>query len=268
MPAPTLTSRVPSRPARPPRGGRLTRWVLAALGVAGIAGFGWFNFRAERDPLSQMTVAESRLVRAADDVVIEHANPATRPELLFRVTLDHAPVGRRLWLACDWFDPDGRIAHQTHYQSLRIDSDVWTTQAPFALPSDAPHGTWIVQMKHDGRLLAKQTFLVNDKPAPPAAPKPVPVAVSPPARPVPPAPVKKPDPPVSPTPVSKPDTPVPPVVTPPPAKPQPPVAVSPPSKPSPTVEPPPAEETKEPAESVKSGSTKKSTKWYRRKKGK
>lgn len=80
------------------------------------------------------------------------------PELVFRVTLRDAPVGRRLPLACDWLAPDGVIVKQNRYLTQVITTPVWDTHCRLQTHASLPAGSWRVRMWQDKRLLREQPF--------------------------------------------------------------------------------------------------------------
>ena len=150
--------------------------LLSLLVAAGVFIF-WLQFRANRQPaqsVDDVTAIESRLTFQADD----HRNLSSidrraAPEVWFRVTLNHAPLGERLSLHCDWINPQGQIVHQNRYRTRVIDKEVWPTHARYAFGPESTVGKWTVRLLLDGRALATATLDVRDGEGENAAPVPM-----------------------------------------------------------------------------------------------
>ncbi len=82
-------------------------------------------------------------------------------ELVYRVTLNDAPVGEKLALNCNWLDPAGQIAHSNRFETKNITTPVWNTQCRYQLPLDATNGAWQVQIKTGDRLIKQAPFDVK-----------------------------------------------------------------------------------------------------------
>lgn len=139
---------------------QLARWLLSAVGLVGLAGFIAFSL-ATRQKIDRPAAVESLLVLGSDHQAVEAVERQRQPELLFQVRLKDAPIGRRLWLACDWVGPDGRVWHQSQYHSSPIESGDATTQTAYTLPPDAPLGQWTVRLALHGTPLAERQFEVR-----------------------------------------------------------------------------------------------------------
>ncbi len=134
---------------------------MIGLGVCGLAGFllsTWWPTNLSDDRLS---VSESWLTLGDRPQSVGEFKRKSLPELVWHIRFEHAPVRRRLWLACDWIDPQGRIAYQNHYQTQPIETPQASTQAVFRLPADAPLGTWKVRLSLAGLPLTEQSFEVQ-----------------------------------------------------------------------------------------------------------
>ena len=82
-------------------------------------------------------------------------------EIAYRVTLDHAPVGEKLSLTCNWLDPTGKVAHTNRFETKNITTSVWNTQCRYQLPVNVATGAWQVQIQLGDRTLQKSPFTVN-----------------------------------------------------------------------------------------------------------
>ncbi len=112
--------------------------------------------------LQTITIYQSRLTFSEDKgdnlKVITRQNGS---EIFYRVTLENPPLGRRLSLNCQWFDPQGNMAHKNVYQTRKIDKEVWTTYCRHAIGNAAFPGTWKVEMYLGDRLLSRSNFQVE-----------------------------------------------------------------------------------------------------------
>jgi hypothetical protein len=86
-----------------------------------------------------------------------------RPEIWYRVTLDHAPLGASLSLTCEWVAPDGSVAHRNRYQTRVIDKEPWPTHARHRFGPSSPTGRWTVRLVLDSRVLHSLTFKLEDQ---------------------------------------------------------------------------------------------------------
>ncbi len=140
------------------------RWIYAGIGTAiAVVLIGsalWLI--PTRTSLSKVAAQQDRITLTEDnggnlDTVTRQANPA----LVYRVTLMEAPIGQKLSLNCDWFDPSGQIVHQNRYETKSITTPVWNTACRYTLGTAAPTGTWKVQMRLDKQVLSDAIFEVK-----------------------------------------------------------------------------------------------------------
>jgi len=82
-------------------------------------------------------------------------------EIYYRVTLQNAPIDKKLSLRCDWIDPRGTLARQNRWQTQRIDREVWPTYCRYQLNNAMMTGRWQVRMFMGDRLLDDATFTVK-----------------------------------------------------------------------------------------------------------
>jgi hypothetical protein len=133
--------------------------------VVGLAAVGYVGYCLIQQPAdtTAVTASSGRLTLKEDDggnlTVVERRQ---QPELWYRVLLDHAPVGNKLTLSCDWVDPQGNVAHQNHYETRTIDRPVWPTHTRYHVTANAPTGSWTVRLSLDGRVLHSLKFELRD----------------------------------------------------------------------------------------------------------
>ena len=92
---------------------------------------------------------------------IQEINRQDSPEVYYRVSIQNAPLGRKLSLQCDWLDPTGQIAHQNRYQTREIDKSVWPTHCSYRFPTEAKVGQWEVRLLIGKKLISSETFIVK-----------------------------------------------------------------------------------------------------------
>ncbi|MDJ0705827.1 MAG: DUF3859 domain-containing protein [Leptolyngbyaceae cyanobacterium MO_188.B28] len=97
----------------------------------------------------------------ADGSPIALINRQEGQEVFYQVTLENAPVGRRLPLACNWFNPSGQIVRQNTYHTQVISTPVWRTHCKHRIGFSADPGDWAVEMYLGKRPLDSQTFKVE-----------------------------------------------------------------------------------------------------------
>ncbi len=140
------------------------RWIYAGIGaaIAVVLAGSLLVFIPTRSSLKTVAAQQDRITLTEDnggnlDSVIRQGNP----ELVYRVTLMQAPVGQKLTLNCDWFDPSGQIVHQNRYETKSITTPIWNTACRYTIGSAAPTGTWKVQMRLGEQVLSDAVFEVK-----------------------------------------------------------------------------------------------------------
>lgn len=133
--------------------------VLAiALLIAGIT----FFSQQQNQTLSRIAVRQDKITLARNNgITVNSVSRQANPELFYQVTLKDAPVGQKVSLSCNWFDPNGNIVHQNQYQTKEITTSIWNTSCRHTITNDSPVGTWRVQMLQESRLLGEKTFNVR-----------------------------------------------------------------------------------------------------------
>jgi len=143
---------------------RRQRWLIggaiASLVVA-IAGVAIF-MQQQNQALARVSAAQS-CVALVQDSCGDRA-PLSRqssPELFYNVTLNAAPVGKKLSLTCDWLAPSGQVIKQNRYETRQIGTPVWNTHCKYPLAPNAPTGTWQVRLLLEDRQLSSAKFDVQ-----------------------------------------------------------------------------------------------------------
>ncbi|MDJ0846105.1 DUF3859 domain-containing protein [Crocosphaera sp.] len=112
--------------------------------------------------LQNITVYQSRLTFSEDNGDnLQVINRQNNTEIVYRVTLQNAPLGEQLSLSCQWIDPQGNLSHQNVYQTRKIDKQVWTTYCRHLIGNASLSGTWTVEMFLGDRLLSQHNFQVQ-----------------------------------------------------------------------------------------------------------
>jgi hypothetical protein len=110
--------------------------------------------------ISKVTTSQDRITLVQDNG--ENLSTVDRgAQIAYRVTLNDAPVGEKLNLACNWIDPVGKITHTNNYETKNITTPVWNTQCRYQLPTSAATGKWQVQIRLGDRVLQQAAFDVN-----------------------------------------------------------------------------------------------------------
>ena len=143
---------------------RRNRWiglgvVVSLLVVVGLA---VFFVRQHNSAIAKVQAQDDRITLEQDNgdsfKVIERQNS---PQVVYRVTLKEAPIGKSLDLSCNWINPNGEVVKQNRYQTRNITTSVWNTRCRYTLNSSAPVGNWQVEMLLNGRRLSEADFEVQ-----------------------------------------------------------------------------------------------------------
>jgi hypothetical protein len=124
-----------------------------------VAGTSLF-FQNKAATIAKINVSQDRITLVQDGG--ENLNPVNKgSEIVYRVTLNDAPIGDKLNLTCNWLDAAGKIAHTNRYETKNITTPVWNTACRYQIPSGASTGAWKVQILVGDRLLKQAPFMVN-----------------------------------------------------------------------------------------------------------
>ncbi|NEP79412.1 MAG: hypothetical protein F6K39_15310 [Okeania sp. SIO3B3] len=141
----------------------ITIGVLSGLVVVIAGSFLWFQTQKQalnnvyvNSGQSQLTF-ETNSGKKSLTIVDSQQNP----EVFYRVTLQDAPVGKKLSLGCNWINSNGEISHQNSYQTKQINKAVWPTYCKYKFHSGSPVGNWRVEMYLGDRFLSQTEFTVK-----------------------------------------------------------------------------------------------------------
>ncbi|NEQ71784.1 MAG: hypothetical protein F6K23_01015 [Okeania sp. SIO2C9] len=141
---------------------------LISVGVLGLlvviaASFLWFQTQKQvlnnvyaNSGQSQLTLETNSGIEML--IVVDSQQ---NPEVFYRVTLQDAPVGKKLSLGCKWINPNGEISHQNSYQTKEINREIWPTYCRYQFNPVSPAGNWQVEMYLGDRLLSQTEFTVK-----------------------------------------------------------------------------------------------------------
>jgi hypothetical protein len=112
--------------------------------------------------LAQVSANRDRVTLESDrSQDIRSVSRQATPQLAYQVTLQNAPVNKKLTLSCDWISPTGETIKQNHYETQPIQTPVWDTYCRYQLNADDPPGIWQVKMFLQGRTLSNASFEVK-----------------------------------------------------------------------------------------------------------
>jgi hypothetical protein len=124
-----------------------------------IAGTSLF-FQNQASKIAKISVSQDRISFVRDGG--ENLNPVAKgAEIVYRVTLNDAPIGEKLNLTCNWLDAAGKIAHTNRYETKSITTPVWNTACRYQIPLDAATGAWKVEIRAGDRSLKQMPFEVK-----------------------------------------------------------------------------------------------------------
>ncbi|MEH1824575.1 MAG: DUF3859 domain-containing protein [Nostoc sp.] len=143
---------------------RRDRWItfgVVAVVVVVIASTIFF-MQQQNSALSRVSAQQDHITLGQNSSEnLKTISRQTNPEVLYRVTLKDAPLGKKLSLSCNWIDPSSQIVKQNNYQTREINTSVWDTQCRYTINSAANVGNWKVQMFLEGRQISDETFEVK-----------------------------------------------------------------------------------------------------------
>ena len=117
-------------------------------------------FQNKAATVAKINVSQDRITLVQDGG--ENLNPVAKgSEIVYRVTLNDAPIGEKLSVTCNWLDAAGKIIHTNRYETKNITTPVWNTACRYQMPLNVPTGAWKVQILVGDRLLKQAPFEVN-----------------------------------------------------------------------------------------------------------
>jgi hypothetical protein len=141
------------------------RHKLIGLGVAAAVimsiGLTVFFHQQKSSLLANVSAQQDKITLKSNNEILENISRQANSELVYRVTLKNAPIGKKLNLSCNWIDPNGQVVKQNQYQTREIKTSVWDTVCRYSINPTASVGNWQVQMLLEGRKISEETFVVQ-----------------------------------------------------------------------------------------------------------
>jgi hypothetical protein len=141
------------------------RHKLIGLGVAAAVimsiGLTVFFHQQKSSLLANVSAQQDKITLKSNNEILENISRQANSELVYRVTLKDAPIGKKLHLSCNWIDPNGQVVKQNQYQTREIKTSVWDTVCRYSINPTASVGNWQVQMLLEGRKISEETFVVQ-----------------------------------------------------------------------------------------------------------
>ena len=142
-----------------------SRHKLIGLGVAAAViiaiGLTVFFHQQKSSLLANVSAQQDKITLKSNNEILENISRQANSELVYRVTLKDAPIGKKLNLSCNWIDPNGQVVKQNQYQTREIKTSVWDTFCRYSINPTTPVGNWQVQMLLEGRKISEVTFVVQ-----------------------------------------------------------------------------------------------------------
>jgi hypothetical protein len=142
-----------------------SRHKLIGLGVAAAVimsiGLTVFFHQQKSSLLANVSAQQDKITLKSNNEILENISRQANSELVYRVTLKDAPIGKKLNLSCNWIDPNGQVVKQNQYQTREIKTSVWDTFCRYSINPTTPVGNWQVQMLLEGRKISEATFVVQ-----------------------------------------------------------------------------------------------------------
>jgi hypothetical protein len=136
----------------------ITIVMVAVLVMTIAAGTFWSQQNQQR--LANVSAQPGRITLAQDSS--GSLTTVTRPaEVVYYVTLQNAPIGKKLSLSCNWTTLGDQLLKQNRYQTQEITTSVWNTRCRNLIDSAAPAGPWKVTMFLGDRPISETTFEVK-----------------------------------------------------------------------------------------------------------
>ena len=115
--------------------------------------------------INRMTANNARLsTTASGEHSIDSVKLGVHETVYLHVTLNGAPIGRRLDLHCEWIEDNGSVVAVVDYDTSRINKSLWPTHCRHRFPFNATTGRWLVSLSLGERELASLPFNVNQGP--------------------------------------------------------------------------------------------------------
>ena len=140
------------------------RWIATGVIVSIIAAIALTTMisQQQQQALEKVSPVQSQISLNQDGTNnVTTINRQISPLIFYRVTLQNAPIGKKLSLKCSWIDPNNQIVHQNSWETKTIDRATWNTSCRYQFNDNADRGLWKVQMLLGDRILSKTTFTVK-----------------------------------------------------------------------------------------------------------
>ncbi|MEM6753693.1 MAG: DUF3859 domain-containing protein [Cyanobacteria bacterium P01_C01_bin.38] len=143
------------------RRNRLIIGSVLAVVVGAIAAT-FFMQQQQQQALEGINFSNSRIgFRRNDFVNLEEIDRKKTPEVFYNVTLEDAPVGKKVELGCNWVNPNREIAHRNSWKTKTINAKLWNTHCRYKFNENVPPGNWMVQMTLDDEVKTSNRFVVR-----------------------------------------------------------------------------------------------------------
>ncbi|NES71810.1 MAG: hypothetical protein F6K24_44705 [Okeania sp. SIO2D1] len=141
----------------------ITVGVFSGLLVVIAASFLWFQTQKQALNNVYVNSGQSQLTLETNSgrKILTIVDSKQNPEVFYRVTLQDAPIGKKLSLGCNWINSNGEISHQNSYQTKEINREIWPTYCKYKFNPVSPVGNWQVEMYLGDRLLSQTEFTVK-----------------------------------------------------------------------------------------------------------
>jgi hypothetical protein len=139
---------------------KLIGFVVATSVIIGI-GLTVFFHQQKSSLLANISAQQDKITLTSNNENLKNISRQANSELVYRVTLKNAPIGKKLNLSCNWIDPSGQIVKQNNYQTREVKTSIWDTFCRYSINSTAPVGNWKVEMFLEGRKISEEPFVVQ-----------------------------------------------------------------------------------------------------------
>ena len=103
---------------------KLIGFVVATSVIIGI-GLTVFFHQQKSSLLANISAQQDKITLTSNNENLKNISRQANSELVYRVTLKNAPIGKKLNLSCNWIDPNCQVVKQNQYQTREIKTSVW-----------------------------------------------------------------------------------------------------------------------------------------------
>ncbi|HEY9692251.1 MAG TPA: hypothetical protein V6D15_08610 [Oculatellaceae cyanobacterium] len=140
------------------------RWIATGAIISIIAAIALTTIisQQQQQALEKVSTVQSQISLNQDGTNnVTTISRQVSPLIFYRVTLQDAPIGKKISLNCNWIDPNNQIVHQNSWETKTIDRATWNTYCRYQFNSSATPGLWKVQMLLGDRILSTTSFTVK-----------------------------------------------------------------------------------------------------------